>query len=491
MRDVASSVISYMLAQGLYTGQQMAKMTGVSKTLVNPKNPPAPGPNGEEPRTFSGYLYKKTKQTVEKFGDPAAVVFIAGDEYQNKAVDFVFDLLSPTKSLNPGYWLKWGDHVLTQGLLAADATIGKQESLYAQQAKNTRYIFTLVRNNPEKLGIPKSGPVDLNIYMPKAYGIGDFENIWSVEGLGHVYCQRIWKDKWNCSEDAHDILVEGQAADTDAMPEKSYTMMHAGLGLAVAESLMKQLTPDSSVREVERVLKIFIKVCKNNSRPGYVGCALESLGLVTRCFNFPMVPLVQSVLHDLDPISWEFFYRGAGRALYFSPGHMVQPLYSPWIAAEQEAPNDRAWNILKAGISWPSNIVNMQHPEIYEDLIRRRGAEEEKHGTIRHGVAASTTMACDITPGHPLVKEYIKYVPKSNDSKVRELWTKLVHEPAYKALHRYQPLFKAHGMMDQVFRFQDLDALADKLEASNGEEDAREAAHPAGRTSRKQHSARN
>jgi hypothetical protein len=89
-------------------------------------------------------------------------------------------------------------------------------------------------------------------------------------------------------------------------------------------------------------------------------------------------------------------------------------------------------------------------------------------------------MAMDITPHHPVVKEYLKYVPKSSDPKVRELWTKMVHEPAYKAVHRYQPILKAHAKLDQVFRFQDLDALVDKLEGS-GEEDAREVAHPAGR----------
>ena len=106
-------------------------------------------------------------------------------------------------------------------------------------------------------------------------------------------------------------MMEGQAAH---IPHKALTMMHAGLGLCLAESLMKQLTPDSSVAETERVLKAFIRLCKNNSRPGYVGCALESLGLVTRCFNYPMVDLVQRVLADVDEIAWEFFWRGAGRA---------------------------------------------------------------------------------------------------------------------------------------------------------------------------------
>jgi hypothetical protein len=33
-----------------------------------------------------------------------------------------------------------------------------------------------------------------------------------------------------------------------------------------------------------------------------------------------MVNLVQKVLYDVDENAWEFFWRGAGRALYFSPG---------------------------------------------------------------------------------------------------------------------------------------------------------------------------
>jgi hypothetical protein len=31
-------------------------------------------------------------------------------------------------------------------------------------------------------------------------------------------------------------------------------------------------------------------------------------------------------------------------------------------------------------------------------------------------------------------------------------------------VHRYQPVLKAHGMLDQVFRLQDLDALVDRLD---------------------------
>jgi hypothetical protein len=456
MRKFTAALFGLALATALYAIQKAAKKAGAPGPLVDPKNPPAPGPEGAAPSTTAGYLYKRTRKTIENFGDPAAVLFIAGDEYASKLTDMLFDAVQ----LNPRYWGKLPAHLGEQASLAF-AAIGPKRALYAQQAKNTRYIFTLVRNNPEKLGIPPTGEFDLEEYMRRAYSVGDFENIWVVEGLGHVYSQRTWLLKFNMSEDAHGILRDGQAA---AMPEKSLTMMHAGLGLALAESLMKQLTPASRIRDVERVLIRFLHLCEHNSRPGYVGCAIESLGLVTRCFNYPMVDLVQTALHAIDPVAWEFFWRGAGRALYFSPGHIFEPLYSPWIAAEQEAPNNRALQILKAGISWPTNIVNMRTPEIFEDLIRRKGAAEDVEGTIAHGVAASTTMAMDITPEHPVVKAYLEYEPRSEDPKVHWLWEKLVRNPAYKAVHRYQPVLKAHGKLDQVFRFQDLDALVDGLE---------------------------
>jgi hypothetical protein len=466
MREFVSSFMSYWLANTLYTAQETAKVLGAPSKWVEAKNPPGPGPEAKSPSSLTGQFYVHTRRRIEKFGDPAAASFIALNEYVSKNVDFFFNVLSPHKGYKD-YWTSLPGQIVDQAKLTA-AAFGPDNSIHRRQASNTRYIFDLVRNNTEKLGIPK-GEFDLAYYMDKAYGIGDFENIWTVEGLGHVYTQRTWIAKHNVSEDAHGIMTEGHAAN---VPEKSLTMMHAGLGLAFAESLMKQLTVDSSTREVERVLKTFIKLCHNNSRPGYLGCALESLGLVTRCFNYPLMDLVHKVLSDLDPIVWEFFYRGAGRALYFSPGHMMQPLFSPWIAAEMEAPNERAFKILKAGIAWPTNIVNMRHPEIFEDFIARRGADEEYEGTIRHGVAASTTMAMDVTPNHPLVKTYLEYKVKSNDSKVQDLWEKLVREPVYRAVHRYQPILHKHQLMEEVFRLQDLDALVDQLELPESEKAA-------------------
>ena len=53
---------------------------------------------------------------------------------------------------------------------------------------------------------------------------------------------------------------------------------HRAINPPMAGPTEKPRLMASRIRETERVLKIFIKLCNNNSRPGYVGCALESLG---------------------------------------------------------------------------------------------------------------------------------------------------------------------------------------------------------------------
>ena len=83
----------------------------------------------------------------------------------------------------------------------------------------------------------------------------------------------------------------------------------------------------------------------------------------------------------------------------------------------------------------------MQQPEIFEDLIRRRGAEEERSGTIKHGVGASTSDGNGhrLTPHHPVSEKVSGVRPQEHGSQGEGIskWAKLVHEPAYKAVHRY------------------------------------------------------
>ena len=170
MREVVSSFLSYCLANGLYTAQQTAKMLGASSSLVDAKNPPGPGPEARRPSTVAGKLYFDTRRKIEKFGDPAAASFIALDEYLSKNVDFVFNVFSSPKGYRP-YYSSLPKQLVDQAKLAV-ATLGPQSAIHMRQAQNTSYIFKLVRNNPEKLGVPKSGEFDLPTLWKRPTGSG-------------------------------------------------------------------------------------------------------------------------------------------------------------------------------------------------------------------------------------------------------------------------------------------------------------------------------
>jgi len=150
MKELATSVMSFVFAESLYAGQQLAKIAR-SREAREAKNPPAPGPDGPDPDTFSGYLYRSTKRTMEKFGDPAAVVFIAGDEYQSRLWMCFSNVLS-LKALKPSYWRKrWTICSLRASwrLMPPSAT---KKACTPSKTKNTRYVFHSRENKPGEAG---------------------------------------------------------------------------------------------------------------------------------------------------------------------------------------------------------------------------------------------------------------------------------------------------------------------------------------------------
>ena len=75
----------------------------------------------------------------------------------------------------------------------------------------------------------------------------------------------------------------------------------------------------------------FVQLCRDNSRPGYEGAAYESLGLVARFWNSPLVPVVDRVLCKIAPEVLGYFWHGVGRSLNFLPLYAVPGVLSPWM----------------------------------------------------------------------------------------------------------------------------------------------------------------
>lgn len=392
--------------------------------------------------------YYSTTQAVEReLGDVAWAIYDVGDEVQRGLIDVAFDVASFSVR-----------DVLTR---TAELTGQVQESasvlgtttgleLAWQQTRNNIEVYNLVKNVRAELRIDEHGEVDLAALVTAAYDLGPYADLWAIEGLGHDYTNiRLDRDGA-----VKGILRDGPAA---TLPASTLTMMHAGLGLALAERMLPPLTPCSPAREFREVLAAYISACDAHGRPGYVGAAYESLGLVARTWHSLLMTGIDAALLEMDEGIDAYFWHGAGRALYFLPTYIV-PVLSPWRAADREAPHELAHRNLYAGLAWASTLVNIRQPRVLAGLLRTRGDELQRSNAFANGVASALVVAMDITPDDPFVIAFARYVPDESSGAARA-WHAVVAPAAQAALNWYHPVLRSHNALDVVFRYADLTDL--------------------------------
>jgi len=229
--------------------------------------------------------------------------------------------------------------------------------------------------------------------------------------------------------------------------------MHAGMGIAFAKDAIDELTPWSAESKVKDALRGFLQRVRQNSMPGYEGAALESLGLVTQTWYPQMVRLVADQLLALDADATEFFWHGAGRAMYFSPMYML-PGLSPWQAADREPPDDTARRNARAGVAWAFTIVNIRQPEIAASFVHHKADRISKNDAYTDGVHSTLVMAGDMFPGHKYVAEFCQYQPE--ETAQASAWAKHIGHDVGDKVERYRQTLKAHHRLGEVFRYHDL-----------------------------------
>jgi hypothetical protein len=335
---------------------------------------------------------------------------------------------------------------------------------------NNYEVFTLVKNVSKLLRIPPgSQSFDLATAIEGAYALGQFPDLWAVEGLGHDYTLTLWE----VGKPARGILTEGQAR---ALPDKSLTMMHAGMGLAFAEGLMNTITPYSPAPQIRDALAEFITLVKTNSREGYEGAAYESLGLVTRFWHSQMVNIVGTHMREVEPEAVGYFWHGVGRALYFLPTYFVPGLLSAWIPVEQEPPDELARLNMIAGLSWATTLVDVRQPPIMQTILKYYGDIISKTPAFTNGVMSALIMGSDMTPGDYYIREFLEYRP--SEPQIAEFWDGLVGRPANVAVRQIYPVLKQHHRLGEVFRYQNLWELAERLESGSRNDQSPHVRHP-------------
>ncbi len=282
-----------------------------------------------------------------------------------------------------------------------------------------------------------------------------------MEGLGHDYTEGLLSKSARPSG----ILT---APELDRLPRRSWAMLHAGMGLALAEEVLAELGPRSGRSEVGKALERFVDLCRDNSRPGLEGAALESLGLVTRTWNACLVGAVDRRLMEMGTDLAAYFWRGAGRAIYFLPINAVPGYGSAWHAvwmSRRESPHRLARDNTLAGITYALTVINMEQPQIMECLLRSHGRELEREPAFVNAVTAAAVLTQATAPDTPILREFYEHRVADRGRGLTERWRRLIREPMKRALGDVYPALERHQRIGEAFRSQSLERLAQRLRA--------------------------
>ena len=395
-----------------------------------------------------------THQAQSEMGNITQSIFFMGDGLQRAVTDGFFNLLRP-RTWMPDNILRLSSDAVRQTVQLSRLLLPDQANLAWQELRNKLEVFVLVRNLSSILGLPAGQFIPLPQLVEKAYSVNTFQALWAVEGLGHYYTDTYWEQKGV----PQGLLSEEQAP----VPAKSLLMLHAGMGLSFADRLLGNLTSQASDGQLRSAIQYFLALVKANSRPGYLGAAVESLGLVTRDFYPDFLQRVNEQLRIVGPEFMGYFWHGAGRALYFSREYFLPVLRTVWSGVDQEAANapDRLSSM--AGLSWAVTLVNMRQPSIMENVVRSYIEQSDLTEGFTNGVVSSIIMRQDTTPDASFATSFIQHRPAS-DGQLAAAWQRFIGAPVQAALHNYYPVLQQHHALDQVFRYQDLGALVSYLQ---------------------------
>ena len=353
----------------------------------------------------------------------------------------------------PGGWRALGEDVVAAGIEAARlATSPDLAAAAAGELADKGRVYALVRGAGLLLGTPSTGrPAPVPRLLRRAYAHGDFAALWLVEGLGHDAASRALR----AGRMPHFLRPPPRG---DALPAKSLLMLHAGLGLALAEDRLDGARTTWSAARVRRRVAAVVEAIGAAGRPGYRGAAAESLGLVSGLFHPPSVAAVAGAVDAVAPAFAGFFWHGVGRALYFRPGGFVPgSLGLAFAAARRMATDRRAYRNLIAGLAWALTLVNQRSPWIVEALLadllypgaNRGGADEWAPG-FANGVASAVVMRAETTPGAGFVEAFCDH---RSAPRRRSAWRRLVADPCRRALADWLPALRRAGRLDEVFRY--------------------------------------
>lgn len=241
-----------------------------------------------------------------------------------------------------------------------------------------------------------SNPVKqpLGALVSKAEKLVPHLSPFAIEGVGY----HLAKSSLARGNFETDLQLSGVCA---GLPVRTLVLLHAGLGLALAESVLCAMDERGSERAF--LLERFAEVCRQHSRSGYTGVTFEALGLVARALYPHLIKHIdRNLSSNLTQLA--YFWHGVGRGIYFAPGNVSPACSAPWKALAvclNEPFHDLGRQNAMAGLAWAMTIINMEDPKILETFARHHGRQVMEDPAFMDGAGAATIFWQYVSPQVP------------------------------------------------------------------------------------------
>lgn len=306
----------------------------------------------------------------------------------------------------------------------------EDRSAALRELDNKLRIIRLTTQMNSQLDLDRADDESLLALVERAEALETDSRLWGVEALGRYYGDRALEASGG--GDPQDLLTDTSVA---ALPPWSLMMLHAGLGLSFATLVLAPLEPTSSRDLVRHGIVRFASLCRRSSRRGYQGAALASLGVAARSLYRNLVPVLDREIERSEPELREYFWHGAGRAMYFDATNMLPSSNAPRrmiVNLRQEAPPGVAYRNALSGIAWATTIVNMENPDVMEFVLRHHGVLATNNDAFANGVSSAIVVRYDTTPDDPHVARFVTHKPRTTDAQAA--WRSAVTSPCQIAL---------------------------------------------------------
>lgn len=250
--------------------------------------------------------------------------------------------------------------------------------------------------------------------------LGHEQAVWASEGVGYELFER----RRRSGRNANDLF----ASPFDQVPSGSWTVLHTGMGMALAESWLERMRSATSGSPREPLVE-YLRLCQEAARPYYAELAFEPLGLVTRLLRPDLVQAFGAELDRIGPPWTDLFWHGVGRGVYFLPANLAPRRSAPWAGlymCRSEPQSESGRRNAVAGFSWAITLVNLRRPEVVESFLSHHLETRGPNDPAAQGILSALLLWHETTRGSRELRQFIGHVAVPER---RSLWERFVRAP--------------------------------------------------------------